>query len=81
MPEAPASDMGRELPGVRGEARACVDKLGQLLAAVRPASDELESSLAAIDVYLGRATPAPAPADRRPAATERAGQAIAEVER
>lgn len=82
MPEPPTSEMGRELPEVRGEAKACSAKMARLLAAVTPAADELESSLTAIDVYLGRATPAVAPADRaRVTAAERAAEAVAGVER
>jgi hypothetical protein len=80
MPEPANSEMGRELPEVRGEAQACAVKLGKLVAAVGPAADELEASLTAIDVYLGRATPV-APADRsRVTASEQAGQAIAGIE-
>lgn len=82
MPEPPQSEMGRELPQARAEAGACAAKLSRLVAAVGPAAEELEASLAAIDVYLGRAAPAAAPAGRpQVAETERAGQTLAGVER
>jgi hypothetical protein len=81
MPEPATSEMGRELPEVRGEAQACAAKLGKLVGAVGPAADELEAALTAIDVYLGRATPVAPPDRPRVTASEQAGEAIAGIEK
>jgi hypothetical protein len=62
---------------VRREARACVEKMQRLVAAVEPAADRLEAALARGAALLGRARPA-LPEGMAPAAPEDAAAALRE---
>jgi hypothetical protein len=73
------SALAGELPGVRSEAQDCARRMGALLAAVRPAADEVDASLAAIDRWVGRARPPPPADGKAPASTETAASALKEA--
>jgi hypothetical protein len=51
--------LAAELPRYREEARACADEIGAFATRLHPRADALEAALAAVDEFLGRATPAP----------------------
>jgi hypothetical protein len=73
------SALAKELPAVRGEAQDCAQRMSALLAAVRPAANEVDASLAAIDQWVGRARPLPPADGKAPASTETTNAALKEA--
>jgi len=51
------TEVAKELPEFRAEARRCADRMNQLLAAVTPSADALERAIGEIDAYLKRDAP------------------------
>jgi hypothetical protein len=59
MDELSDPKVAKEMPAVRAEARACVEKMNTLLARIEKPAEVLERTLNEIDAYLKRAIPVP----------------------
>jgi hypothetical protein len=59
-----------DLPEARGPARACVEKMKGVLAAVTESADGLDRAMTAADAYLKRTAPTIAAGQKVPSATE-----------